>query len=176
MRNGHLYFRQVAGRVIGAHLLCQRQKGLWKVFFKCDTHCCRLFTHACAFIYRMVPHHELSNVLWTVNFPNAVLRPSSTLTCKHMHTSTHHNQPHTIIIPLKSPFAGLLPQLYWGLRQQSAHIHLPGVGDEIICHKNPRCPFEVPCESSKAAVTDQSRRVPQYCLLAQLIKQCCRTC
>lgn len=124
MRNRHLYFRHVAGRgVIGTHLLCQRQKGIWKVFFKCDTHCCTLFTHACAFIYCMVPHHELSNVLWTVNFPNAVLRPSFTLTnilYASVHTNSHPNTPrtYTIIIPLKSPFVALLhfhpslPQLY----------------------------------------------------------------
>lgn len=80
MRNGLLHFRQTAGKEeLLVHLLRQRQKGLWKVFFKYDTHSCRLFTHACPFIYCMVPHRELSNVLWTVNFLNVVLRPSSTL-------------------------------------------------------------------------------------------------
>lgn len=125
-------------------MLCQRQEGLWKVFFKCDTHWCRLFTHACAFIYRTVPHHELSNVLWTVNFPNAYLRPSSTLTYKHVHTSTHHKQPqtHTIIIPLKSPCVERLPYFYRVLRQQKTRICLRGVSDESLGHENPWCPFE----------------------------------
>lgn len=42
-----------------------------------------------SFIYRTVPHNELSNVLWTVNFPNAVLCPSSTLAYK-AHTQLDH--------------------------------------------------------------------------------------
>lgn len=136
------------GGVIGANLLCQRQKGLWKVFFKCDIHCCGLFTHACAFIYRMVPHHELSNVLWTVNFPNAVPCPSSTLAYKHSYVYTHRYTPqwtthmHSHNTPLKSPFVELLPQLYWVLRHLSAHIYSQRISDESICHKNPVCPFE----------------------------------
>lgn len=99
VRSGYLYFKTCSrqGGVIGAHLLCQSQEGLWKVFFKCDTHCCRLFTRACAFIYRVVPHHELSNVLWTVNFPNAVLRPSCTLNYKHTHVCTQAEHNHETI-------------------------------------------------------------------------------
>lgn len=162
---------------MGGHLLCQRQKGLWKVFFKCDTHCCRLFTHACAFIYRAVPHHELSNVLWTVNFPNAVLRPSSTLTYKH--TCVCAQAHTTIIIPLKSPFCRTTPSALLSIEATKCP-HLParrgGKRDESICHNNPSCPFEALVKAVKAAVTDQSGRVPQYCLLAQLIKQCSRTC
>lgn len=72
--------KKQSGGLIGVHFLCQRQEGLWKVFFKYDAHCCRLFTLACAFIYCMVSHHKLPNVLWAINFSNALLRPFVTLT------------------------------------------------------------------------------------------------
>lgn len=140
VRSGYLYFQTDSrqGGVIGAHLLCQSQEGLWKVFFKCDTHCCRLFTLTCAFIYRVVPHHELSNVLWTVNFPNAVLRPSCTLTCKrtHVRTQTQHSRDATAAL------LGRLPSTLLSIKAPECHICLQRVSDESICHNNPCCPFE----------------------------------
>lgn len=94
-------FRQVAGEeeLPMPALVCQRQKK--RTFGRSFSSVTLIAAVVCLpklslFIYRTVPHNELSNVLWTVNFPNAVV--SFLYTCLQ-HTHTHN--PET---PLKSLF------------------------------------------------------------------------
>lgn len=122
--------------------LSKAKKGLWKVFSECDIHYCRLFTHACAFIYRTVPHRELSNVLRTVNFPNAAPRPSSPLAhsaCTRTETCNSPPPPFHFPSHLKAALAELLPIEYRG--GGVATCCWRGVSDESVCHQEPACPF-----------------------------------
>lgn len=119
------------------------------------------------FIYRTVPHNELSNVLWTVNFPNAVV--SFLYTCLQ-HTHTQPRNTPEVIIPRK------LPWFYSVLKHQSTAFVWKKWVKEICFLWCPCILFEDVVKSNATAVTHQSGRDSQCCLQAQLIKQGCRTC
>lgn len=159
-------FRQVAGEeelLMPALALSKAKKGpLWRSFSSVTLIAADCLPTLFPFIYRMVPHNELSNVLWTVNFPNAVLCPSSTLAYK---AHTHNCSTPEVIMRRKHP------QFYSVLRHQSVAFVWKERMKEIWF---PWCPcilLKPWWKAVKLPSPINQAWVSQNCLQAQLIKQ-----